>query len=60
MKLKIGDKVTYVTKDKKEHGIVKSLSDEENYFVVYSCNNDWKNYKKYTAAKTHDNFLIKG
>ena len=37
MKFKIGEKVTYCNTHKKEHGIIKNISDEENYFVVYNC-----------------------
>ena len=60
MKFKIGEKVTYCNTHKKEHGIIKNISDEENYFVVYNCAKEWKNYKNYTAARTHESMLVKG
>lgn len=56
----IGDKVTYVTKNKMERGIIKSIADENHVFVVYNCNDDWKNYRDYTAQKTNVNNLILG
>ena len=56
----IGEKVTYVTPYKKEKGIVKSISDAENTFVVYNCGGEWDNYKDYTAARTSNKDLIKG
>ena len=49
----IGDKVTYITTGKKEYGIVKSIADDEDVFVVYNCGGDWDHYQDYTAAKTH-------
>ena len=50
MNYKIGDFVTYIPysncpMDKWEKGRVKSISDDENVFVVYHCNNDWDTYK---------------
>jgi len=56
----VGDKVTYVTPYKKEIGVVKSLSGEDHAFVVYSCNDDWENYKDYTGARTRLNDLLPG
>ena len=56
----IGDKVTYVTKNKMERGIIKSIADENHVFVVYNCNDDWKSYRDYTAQKTNVNNLILG
>lgn len=32
-------------------GRIKSWNDEW-IFVVYNCDNDWKNYQEYTAAAT--------
>lgn len=59
--LHIGDKVTYVTSHSKpEHGIVKSFALNGNPFVVYNCNNDWKNYENYTAANTDKSDLVLG
>lgn len=49
----IGKKVTYYCEPyKKEHGIIKSTSNEDYVFVVYNCNEEWDNYQNYTAAKT--------
>ena len=55
-----GEKVTYFNRDKVERGIVKKDSDTDNIFVVYSCNDDWDNYQKYTAAATNKKFLLLG
>lgn len=53
-KFKEGDKVTYTTDYKKEKGIIKEVFEESQVaFVVYHCNNDWYNYKKYTGALTN-------
>jgi hypothetical protein len=43
-----------------EHGIVKSLSDDNHVFVVYHCAGMWDNYKDYTAAKTEIIDLVVG
>lgn len=43
-------KVIYIPNQEK--GIVKSVVDADFVFVVYSCNNDWENYKNYTGVKT--------
>lgn len=45
--IQVGDKVHYF----KENGIVKRIA-EGGCWVVYNCNNDWENYKDYTAAYT--------
>ena len=52
--MRIGQQVTYrdLSCGKEQKGIVKSISDNEHVFVVYNCNNDWDNYKDYTAART--------
>lgn len=41
-------------KDAPENGIIKTIPKDqpEAIFVVYDCNNDWDNYKDYTAALT--------
>jgi hypothetical protein len=59
-KFSIGERVTYKTPHKTEIGIVKSISDDENTFVVYNCGNDWKNYNDYTAARTSNKDLRHG
>jgi len=59
MQFKVGDKVTYIKHGKQEKGIVKStpetddMSLEDTVRVVYYCNNDWDNYRNYTAATTN-------
>ena len=58
--LKKGDKVTYHSFEKREKGIVKSISDEKHVFVVYHCNNEWDNYENYTATRTCIDDLTKG
>jgi len=55
-----GDKVTYISHNKKEHGIVKWFPDNKHAFVVYHCDNNWNNYKEYTAARTETNDLEHG
>ena len=55
-----GDHVTYHAYNRTEVGIVKSISDESHVFVVYHCNEDWENYKDYTAARTQISDLTHG
>ena len=59
-KYKVGDKVTYVTSHKQEHGMVKSISDDEHVFVVYKCADEWSRYMEYTAARTRIDSLVRG
>ena len=40
----------------KEKGKIKSWN-SSFIFVVYNCDNDWDNYKNYTAAATKPNDL---
>jgi len=58
--LKIGSKVTYVTPYKKEHGIIKSHSDNDHVFVVYHYDNNRNEYFNYTGARTRKKDLKKG
>jgi hypothetical protein len=58
--MKIGQKVTYRSFGKLEHGIVKSLSDAEHVFVVYHCAGNWDRYFDYTAARTEIKDLVIG
>ena len=59
--MKIGDKVTYVTPYKQEHGIIKGrCEDLECVFVVYYCGEDWDNFMDYTGASTRIIDLVKG
>lgn len=56
----IGDKVTYYTEYGIEQGIVKSVSTDNNYFVVFKCGGDWNNYKDYTGVRTNSRDLTLG
>ena len=48
-------------KDRKDHGVIKSFSDDPRYaFVVFKCNDDWKNYQNYTAQRTPIKYLKPG
>jgi hypothetical protein len=58
--LRRGDKVTYISFDKKEHGIIKNMSDEHHVFVVYNCAGNWNKYEDYTAARTELSDLVPG
>ncbi|MFP4661961.1 MAG: hypothetical protein ACLFPF_07220 [Halanaerobiales bacterium] len=58
--MKPGEKVTYITPYKQEKGIIKSIPDSEHAFVVYNCNEDWDNYRDYTAARTRIEDLKEG
>lgn len=47
-----GQRVHYAPEfGRKENGIVKEIT-EHAVFVVYKCDGDWNNYKKYTGANT--------
>ncbi|MDW0189354.1 MAG: hypothetical protein QOA70_06855 [Nitrososphaeraceae archaeon] len=49
----VGQRVHYDNGHGKiENGIVKSISDKENVFVVYNCGGNWNHYQEYTAART--------
>ena len=57
MKFKVKQKVHYIPfkgcdPSQYENGIVKSIQNEKYVFVVYHCNEDWKNINNYTAAST--------
>ena len=48
-----GSKVTYTFNKCNDKGIIKSFSDDyKKAFVVFKCNNDWEDYKNYTAQST--------
>ena len=55
--LHIGSKVRYQPEhygsNRWENGIVKELRAPDGVWVVYNCNNEWKRYEDFTAAKTH-------
>ena len=59
-RMNIGLKVTYKTKHKKEHGIIKSVSDKDHVFVVFNCDDNWDEYYNYTATRTRKSDLIFG
>ena len=55
---KPGDKVHYVANGVSFPGIVRSTSkaffasENDEYFVVFDCDDDWDNYQDYTAIRT--------
>lgn len=53
----IGDKVTYEKTNEK--GVVVFVNGD-NIHVVFNCNNNWSNFKDYTAAMCHKKHLVKG
>ncbi|MGW8324120.1 MAG: hypothetical protein ACWGNI_00360 [Desulfobacterales bacterium] len=55
-----GQKVTYNSFNKKDHGIVKSISDDGYAFVVYYCDEEWERYFDYTASRTRIDDLTEG
>jgi len=63
--IKEGNKVHYRTKYNNGSyalGIVKEIPEnsKSHVRVVFHCNNDWADYKSYTAALTHVNNLHLG
>lgn len=58
--MQIGQRVTYLSFVKAEHGIIKSISDSEHVFVVYHCDGKWDQYFNYTAARTAISDLVPG
>ena len=52
-----GRYVLYKTNYCQQRGRIKSWNDEV-VFVVYNCNQDWENYKNYTAQATDPEDLI--
>jgi len=38
---------------REELGRIKTVQSDEYAFIVYNCNKEWRNYKNYTAARTH-------
>lgn len=61
--IEVGDYVDYVPfpgcdVEQIKRGRVKSIQDSNHYFVVYNCNNEWNNYKNYTAQRTHINNIL--
>ena len=61
MALLPGDKVTYKTDYRMQHGIVKSQSVTDGFvFVVYSCGGNWEDYENYTGELTNNIDLVEG
>jgi hypothetical protein len=58
--IKIGEKVTYDDGFTKEHGIVKSMSDDNHCFVVYHWHGESSDYRDYSAERTSNKDLKKG
>lgn len=56
----VGDKVHYDDMHKKNNGIVKSIPQPGQAFVVYYCGDDWENYEKYTGILTDFKYLKLG
>jgi hypothetical protein len=56
--IKVGDKVRYrpshYADNEWENGIVKEIrpDNDKAVFVVYKCDNNWKEYYKYTGCLT--------
>ena len=57
-KVNPGDRVFRVVSADK--GVVTSVRDPDNCFVVYSANNDWESYQKYTGELTKTSELVLG
>jgi hypothetical protein len=58
--MEAGQKVTYLSPGKSEHGIIKSIQDKDHAFVVYHCAGEWDRYREYTAARTEIVDLVPG
>lgn len=57
----VGDKVTYTpSHGDREYGVIKSIAEDLDLFIVYKCNDDWANYRDYTACKTDIADVTKG
>lgn len=62
---KVFYKPPYMKTADAENGIVKSISDSGNVFVVYHWSDEPENFKDYTAARTsiqdlHEGWVIDG
>ena len=55
-----GSNVTRITPYSYEICIVKRAASATHTFVVYHCNDDWDNYRDYTAASTDNQELLHG
>lgn len=60
--MEVGQKVTYLSLGKVEHGIIKKLEENRSAyaFVVYHCDGNWDRYFDYTAARTRLIDLVPG
>ena len=59
--MKEGQRVTYVTPHKCQHGIVKTIKSDNEVWVVYNLDGEtWKYYNKYTGALTSTKLLVIG
>jgi len=56
---KPGDKVTYVNRDKRKNGFVKSVT-SKHAFVSYYFENNLKNHEDSIGIKTNLKYLIEG
>lgn len=62
---KPGQKVHYAPKKEDfvqrcENGIVKTVKNESNFWVVYYCSDNWKHYANYIAQLTNIENLADG
>ena len=57
---KPGQRVTYISHNGLERGIVKSTSGPEHCFIVYHCDDRWDRYEEYTAARTRNCDIVDG
>ena len=54
MNFKVGEDVHYSKNEIIQNGRIKEIDyGQETAFVVYHCNDDWDNYRNYTAALTN-------
>lgn len=65
MNIREGEKVHYKPehdKNEYENGIIKTIphASLDSVFVVYNCNDDWDNYRHYTAQFTNIKDLYLG
>ena len=43
-----------------QRGVVKEVIDNQHAFVVYHCNNEWEQFRKYTGQHTNVKYLSEG
>jgi len=50
----VGARVIYSSFDKEEEGVIKNFNNGRKVaWVVFHCNNEWENYRDYTAQCTN-------